>query len=196
MEIVTGDEKLIYFENPSPIYSYVSPGQPAKTVPKKNRFGKKVMLCVWWDMKGIIYWELLESGETINANRYSQQLRRLNEAIHEKRTGKGHGHRKVLLLHDNARPHVAIKTHNTILDLGWDVLPHPAYSPDLAPSDYYLFRSLAHHLKNQEFKSYDEVKNMLGNFFESKPESWYSDGIKELPTRWAKVISEDGHYFN
>ena len=94
MEIVTGDEKLIYFENPSPIHSYVSPGQPAKTVPKKNRFGKKVMLCVWWDMKGIIYWELLESGETINANRYSQQLRRFNEAIQEKRTGKGHGHRK------------------------------------------------------------------------------------------------------
>ena len=88
------------------------------------------MLCVWWDMKGILYYKLLEPGQTVNAQHYSQQLRCLNEKILEKRTGPGHGNRKVILLHDNARPHVAISTQNTIIELGWEVMPYSAYSPD------------------------------------------------------------------
>ncbi|MCB1864317.1 MAG: hypothetical protein KDG50_02730 [Chromatiales bacterium] len=42
------------------------------------------MLCVWWDMKGIIYYELLEPKQTVTANLYSQQLIRLSEALEKK----------------------------------------------------------------------------------------------------------------
>ncbi len=46
------------------------------------------------------------------------------------------------LLHDNAAPHTAKVTKETLEALGFRVLPHPPYSPDLAPSDFHLFRSL------------------------------------------------------
>ena len=36
-----------------------------------------------------------------------------------------------------------------LLVLGWEVMPHPPYSPDLAPSDYNLFRSLQYHLNGK-----------------------------------------------
>ncbi|XP_045455416.1 myrosinase 1-like [Melitaea cinxia] len=51
----------------------------------------------------------------------------------------GKGKRSVKLLHDNARPHVGKPVKDTLLALGWEAVPHPAYSPDLAPSDYHLF---------------------------------------------------------
>lgn len=47
--IVTGDEKWIYFENPKRKKSWVDPGQPSTSSSRPNRFGRKTMLCVWWD---------------------------------------------------------------------------------------------------------------------------------------------------
>ncbi|KOC58756.1 hypothetical protein WH47_00003, partial [Habropoda laboriosa] len=43
--------------------------------------------------------------------------------------------------------------------LGWEILPHAAYSPD-----YYLIRSLQHHLTDSKFKTYDDVNNSTVNF--------------------------------
>ena len=41
---------------------------------------------------------------------------------------------------------------------GIEFLPHPPYSPDMAPSDYYLFRSMAHFLTGRQFKDFEDVK--------------------------------------
>ena len=83
--IVTGDEKWIYFKNPKRKKSWVNPGQPSTSTAKPDRFGKKTMLCVWWDQKGVVYHELLKPGETVNTDRYRQQMINLNHALIEKR---------------------------------------------------------------------------------------------------------------
>ena len=64
--IVTGDEKWIFFENPKRQRSWVDPGTASSSTVRPNRFGKKTMLCVWWDQKGIVYYELLKPGETVS----------------------------------------------------------------------------------------------------------------------------------
>ncbi|GFV10539.1 mariner Mos1 transposase [Trichonephila clavipes] len=69
--IVTGDEKRIYFENPKRNQSYGDPGQPSKSTARPNRFGRKTILCIFWDQEGPIYYELLKPGETVNTDRYN-----------------------------------------------------------------------------------------------------------------------------
>lgn len=195
-KIITGDEKWIYYENPVNKKQWLSPGQVPITTPKREMHCKKVMLCVWWDQKGIIYYELLKPKQTVSADLYSQQLRSLSLALESKRPYSGKGKRKVILLHDNARPHVAKTTRATIEDLGWEVLPHPAYSPDLAPSDYHLFRSMEHFFREKSFSDPETIKKEVDQYFASKPASFYEKGIRSLPERWEMVIASDGNYFN
>jgi histone-lysine N-methyltransferase SETMAR len=59
---------------------------------------------------------------------------------------------RVLLQQDNARSQTAKKTLQKIEELeGIELLPHPAFSPDLEPSDYHLFRSIAQFLRVKSF---------------------------------------------
>ena len=97
------------------------------------------MLCIW-DQLGVVYYELLKPNETITGAFYRTQLMRLSRALKEKRAHYYSRHDKVILLHDNARPHVAAPVKTYLETLNWEVLPHSPYSPDIAPSDYYLFR--------------------------------------------------------
>ena len=68
-----------------------------------------------------------------------------------------------MLVHDNAKPHSARITWEKILDLGWSVLTHLAYSLDLAPIDFHLFHSQQNALNDKKF-SQDQVKTFVENF--------------------------------
>ena len=188
--IVTGDEKWCLFFNERRRRSWVDAGGPAQPQPKTNLHPRKVLLCIWWDSQGVLYWELLNPGQSINATVYCQQLDRLAAAIQQKRPNHG----PIRFLHDNARPHTALMTRNKLLELGWEVLPHPPYSPDLAPSDYYLFRSLSNTMNNLPFANQNELKTWLGEYFEGQPAEYYAQGIRELPNRWRQVIDNNGDY--
>lgn len=193
--IVTGDEKWIHYDNPKRKKSYVKPGQPAKSSPKRNIHAAKVMLCIWWDPKGVLYYELLKPGETITGELYRKQLIRLKRALKEKRPEWETRHETLIFQHDNARPHVAQPVKTYLENSGWEVLPHPPYSPDLAPSDYHLFRSMQNALSGKRFTSVQGIKKWLDSFFDSKDDRFFWDGIHKLPELWGNVVTSDGHYF-
>ena len=68
-------------------------------------------------------------------------------ALHEKSHGKLSA--GVLLLHDNAPTHKSRTSRAAIRKCGFIELNHPPYSPDLSPSDYFLFTSLKKFLHGQ-----------------------------------------------
>ena len=157
--IVTGDEKWIYFENPKRKRSWITPGEPSTSTARLNRYERKTILCVWWDQKDVIYYELLKPGE-IYTERYRyterQQMINLNQALCEKRLEYQKRQHKVILLHDNAPSHTAKLVKETVETFDWEILSHAAYSPDLAPFDYHLFASMGHALAHQRFTSYED----------------------------------------
>ncbi|GBP05812.1 Mariner Mos1 transposase [Eumeta japonica] len=122
------------------------------------------MLWIWWDQLGVMYYELLNSSVTITGTLYRTQLMRLSRVLKEKRPQYYSRYDKIILLQDNALPCVTAPVKNYLKTLDWEVLPHPPYSPDIAPSDYHLFRSMAHALSEQRFTSYDNTKNWVDSW--------------------------------
>ena len=74
---------------------------------------------------------------------------------------------------------------------GMELLPHPAFSPDLVPSDYHLFQSMAHFLHERNFENTEAVEVGLTDLYASKTRDWYHLGIINLTERWLKTIESD-----
>ena len=144
-------------------------------------------------MKGIIYYELLESHQTVTAERYRQQLQRVAEAHQQKRPIGGRKRRKVLLLRDNERPHLA--TINQEINLGGKFYRILHIAQTLILRTITLFRSLDHFLRGRWFKDVGEVRKCIEDFISLKPPFFYRDGISQLPEKWRRVVGSDGNYF-
>jgi hypothetical protein len=101
------------------------------------------MLTIFWDSQGPILKTYLERITTFTSATYCDMLQGgLKPAIRSKKRGKlSEG---VLLLRDNARPLTGARTLETLRKLKWEVMKHPAHSPDLAPSDFLIFTFLDH----------------------------------------------------
>jgi hypothetical protein len=67
----------------------------------------------------------------------------------------------VCLLQDNAPPYTATVTTGALEEMHWEMLPHPAYSTELVPSDFYLFGPLKEVLEGKIFRADNEVKLFL-----------------------------------
>ena len=102
--IITGDEKWVKYENIVRKRSCKERDERSQTTSKPGLMANKVMLCVWWDWKGIVHYELLTLGQTVNSVVYCEQLERLRQAIERKRPELSN-RKGVVLHHDNARPH-------------------------------------------------------------------------------------------
>ena len=134
--------------------------------------------------------ELVPNGRAISAELYCQQLEPVYEKLKQKYPALINQN-CVLMQQDNAKRHTSRKTKHKFEELdGVEVLPHLAYSPDCAPSDYGLFRSMQHFLKGC-----DEAEKACEGFFDSKPAEWYFDQIRKLANQWQKVLENDGLYF-
>jgi len=118
--------------------------QPSRIFMEKN---SKLTCCVF-DGISLVSCIMNQPNETITGALYRTQL---IEPSKEKRAHYYSRHNKIILLHDNARPHVAAPIKTYLETFNWEVLPHSPYSPDIASSDYHLFRSMTHGLSEQHF---------------------------------------------
>jgi histone-lysine N-methyltransferase SETMAR len=107
--IVTCNEKWIIFVNPNRKTQWVlKDRKPQPRIPH-DRFGKKVLLSVWWNFEGVLHFEMVSENRAVNADLYYQQQ-------------------------DNTPCHHAVQTQLKLQEMdGVEILPHPVYSPVVAP---------------------------------------------------------------
>ncbi|GFX61844.1 mariner Mos1 transposase [Trichonephila clavipes] len=141
------------------------------------------MMCIFWDQEEPIYYELLKHSETVNTDRYKQQLLNLNDSILEKRELYKKRQQKVNFLDDNAPSHRAKPTNDIVKALVCDPLAQ------MPPSDYHLFVSLGHVLADQHFTSYNNVKSWLDDWLASKERSFFLTWYSQIAKKMGKMCS-------
>jgi histone-lysine N-methyltransferase SETMAR len=85
-----------------------------------------------------------------------------------------------LIQHDNTFPHTSLRTQEAIAKFGWTVLPHPHYSPDLVPSDFYLFEPLKDAFSGTRFEDDDSVICAVRTWLHEQKTSWYGKACMPL----------------
>jgi histone-lysine N-methyltransferase SETMAR len=107
-------------------------------------------------VEGTILVHFTPKSGTVNSQNYCDMLRtKLKPAIRPKRCGNLR--KDAILLHDNTRPHTANQTDETVNELGYELMEHPPYSPDLAFTDFHMFGPVKEALRGRRFSSDEEV---------------------------------------
>ena len=117
----------------------------------------------------------------------------MNTAINEKRP-ELINRKDVIFQQDNVRPHTSLVTHQKLRELGYQLLMRPSYNPNLASSDFHLFRQLQSSLNGKTFDKDEAIKSHLVQFFTEKGQQFYVRGKINLPKSWPKVIEQKGKY--
>ena len=101
----------------------------------------------------------------------------------------------VLLQQDNARVPTCKVAMDAIERNGYELIPHPASSPDRAPSDFFLFPNLKKDIRRLHFRSDEEVVTAVEERVNGKDPDFFSSGLMALEHRWSKCIKQEGNYF-
>lgn len=193
--LVTGDESWFRLYEPETrreSKEWRHPGDPPPRHVRTQPSAMKHMATVFWDAEGIILLKWLPRGQTINSDYYCQILSELKAAIQNERPGKWET--GVLLQQDNARPHTSAQTMAAIQNLGFTAIPHPAYSPDLAPSDFWLFGEIKKHLRGNRYDTLQQLGTAIYQWRQRTPPEWFETGLRKLHERWNLCISRQGDF--
>lgn len=195
-QIVTGDETYLHryeAETKRQSSQWLTAGAqpPLKAIRKTS--SAKIMMVVFWDRMGVLLTEFYYKGATLTGQAYANTIGRLKKAYIEKR-GQNKWDDGVFLLHDNAPCHTSKIAKEKIRSTGFIELYHPPYSPDLAPSDYFLFPKLKNYMRGRKYNSDEQVRKSAIGWLGHRDPSFFSRGISALEARWNKCVRVKGEY--
>uniref|UniRef100_UPI0035902B54 histone-lysine N-methyltransferase SETMAR-like isoform X2 n=1 Tax=Myxine glutinosa TaxID=7769 RepID=UPI0035902B54 len=192
--VVTGDETWLHHWDPETNLEPMQWKRKGSPPPKKFRAqssGGKIMASFFWDAKGILLTDYMHHKTTITAEYYARLMQKLQQAIKDKRRGML---TKGVLLYGDVPVDEDRVAQTAICECGFEQLDHPPCSPDLVPSDYYLFRHLKSFLRGRRFASDKELIEVTETWLNRQPESFYFTGIESLKGKWSRCIEVNGHF--
>lgn len=195
--IVTGDETWIYFftiSNKEANKSWLGKDENRPQIVKTAQNSKKRMFCIFFSVDGVITRFVVPKGQTVNANLYANEiLPKVFSNFMEK--GGRTTVRDVMLHHDNAAAHKARIVTEYLRNERVELLPHPPYSPDLAPCDFFLFPRIKKELKGKRFDKVENLARAVQAVVEGIPKEDYENSFQSWRNRLERCIEFNGEYF-
>jgi len=121
-------------------------------------------------------------------------LKRLHEKVIQKRP-ELLANNSWILHHDNAPAHTALSVREFLATKQITVLEHPAYSPDLAPSDFFLFSKIKEILKGRHFDDIDDNRSNRTAALKAIPQNQFQNCFEGWTRRWHRCIASQWEYF-
>jgi transposase len=157
----------------------------------KRGLNIKSMLVIFFYCEGTVNEEFVPPGQTVNQHHYLQVLKRLREYVRRKRPERWRN-QDWLLHHDNAPAHTALSVQRFLAAKNMAMVPHPPYSPDLAPCDFSLFPRMKLKLKYRRFQDVTEIPEQSLTFLHAIPKSQFQRCFQQWQKRWTRCINSEG----
>ncbi len=195
---VTVDESWIYIYDPElkvQSKTWLRQGEPRPQKALRGLGTGKVMIVTFFDVARLIDYEFVQRPLTVNQRVFQAILTRFTEAFHRRRPRSSVNGRHFIHM-DNTSPHTATDTLTLLHQLGWSRLPHPAYSPDLALNDFWLYSRIKKNLRGRHYQSLHHLREAVAEEIGGIPSTEYRRCMLESwPKHWRHCLALLGAYF-
>lgn len=174
--IITGDESWFFYHTPYG-YQWIPEDEEAQEDKKTNNMSPKILVILFLNPNGIAILKVLPAGQTLNGNTFLQSI---IEPLCEYPQFKEAKKSRTL--------------SNFLIDKKFSKVPHPPYSPDLAPSDFYLFAKLKDKLKGRKFRTVEEIQNAIIEEFMKIPKDKLNAVFDGWIRKCQECIDRNGSY--
>ena len=200
IHVITGDESWFWVWMPEQRQStcqWLPKGRLAGPRPTKvriERSTRKAMLVVFFDCQGLVYREWVPNGHGISAQVYLQIVQRLRDAVCRRRPQVWRT-RNWALLQDNAPAHNSNPVQNYLQQHQISLVPHPGYSPDISPPDYWLFNKIKSMTRGHRYHNLQDMMTAVDQAIGQIPQAEWADAMQHYPVRLRHLIQSNGEYF-
>ena len=144
----------------------------------------------FFDSTGMIYRHWVPTGQTVINEYYVEVLREFRKRFRRKRpalfkSGQWHFHQ------DNVPAHNSILVPDYLTKMGIKTVPHPPYSTDLAPCDFWLFPKL----RDCRYETIEAMKEAVTKFIDMLTQEDFHRAFQKLLERYSKYVAAGGEYF-
>ena len=194
--LVTCDESWIYCYDPETkrhSSQWKHAGSPRPKKARQSKSTHKLLMISFFDSTGMIYMHWVPTGQTVNKEYYVEVWREFRKRFRQKRpalfkTGQWHFHQ------DNAPVHNSILVTDYLTKMGIKTVPHPPYSPDLAPCDLWLFPKLKEKLRGCHYETIEEMKEAVMKVIDMLTQEDFHGAFQKLLEQYNKCIAAGGDY--
>jgi transposase len=149
----------------------------------------KVMMILAVHNHRVIAYDILDEGETVDGDRFKRFLiGTLRPKLTQARVDNP------VILMDNARPHYHRVVTDFLMRRDWEVLKHPAYSPDMNPCDFDAIHRIKSGLKRISFPSPATLVAAYDKRIRELNEAHSFPEIYNLPRQWENIVANNGSY--